>query len=106
MLSRYFIPAPVILCERLQAVYDFFKDLNDPIHNRPFFIAEHARRFKVQMAYVAKGYLSDPPDVPMYVRSKTLRTGLVIYRCLRTSSPLEGYHLHLRQVRTTISKMI
>jgi hypothetical protein len=88
-----------VLCARLLAVYLFFKDLDDPVHNRPFFNADHARRFKVEMSYVKHGYLSDPPGVAMYVLLRTLvSTGLEIFRCLRTTSHLEGYHLHLRQV--------
>jgi hypothetical protein len=97
-LFRYHIPAPEVLCNRLQGVYDFFKDLIDPATRRPFFNATHARRFTVEMRYVRKGYLSDPPGVDLYVPLKTASTGLVMFRCLRTSSALEGYHLHLRQV--------
>ena len=42
----------------------------------------------------------DPPGIELYTLRKTLRAvqgqaGLKIYRCLRTSSPLEGFHAHL-----------
>lgn len=89
-----------MLCHRLQAVYDFFKDLCDPAApaQRPFFNSNHAVIFKTAIGYVKQGLLSDPPGMDMYVAVKMLRTGLVVYRCLRSTSPLEGYHLHLRQV--------
>ncbi|KAG5181441.1 hypothetical protein JKP88DRAFT_182209, partial [Tribonema minus] len=97
---RYTIPAPEVLCRRLQSVYAFFRELADPgaPYPRPFFNAKHASIFKNSMWYIKRGYLSDPPAMDMYVEAKTLATGLVVYRCLRSTSPLEGYHLHLRQV--------
>eukprot|EP00611_Tribonema_gayanum_P023838 TRINITY_DN509_c0_g1_i2.p1 TRINITY_DN509_c0_g1~~TRINITY_DN509_c0_g1_i2.p1 ORF type:complete len:1113 (+),score=278.26 TRINITY_DN509_c0_g1_i2:813-4151(+) len=95
---RYVIPSPEVLCPRLHAVYNFFKDLMDPTHSRPFFNSDHAKRFLNQMKYVKAGFLSDPPGVCMYVKIKTLTTGLAIFRCLRTTSALEGYHVHLRQI--------
>jgi hypothetical protein len=95
---RYFVPPPQVLHERLLSVYRFFSVLEDPVHERPFFTSDHERRMRVELAYVRKGYLSDPPDVPMYMPLRTLKTGLVEYRCLRTTSALEGYHTHLRQV--------
>ncbi|KAG5183509.1 hypothetical protein JKP88DRAFT_245150 [Tribonema minus] len=96
---RYTIPAPEVLCRRLQSVYAFFRELADPgaPYPRPFFNAKHASIFKNSMWYIKRGYLSDPPAMDMYVEAKTLATGLVVYRCLRSTSPLEGYHLHLRQ---------
>jgi hypothetical protein len=87
-----------VLYERLMSVYRFFSVLDDPVHKRPFFTSGHERRMRVEMAYIKQGYLSDPPGVAMYMELRTLTTGLVVYRCLRTTSALEGYHLHLRQV--------
>ena len=49
---RYSIPPPRLLASRLTRVYEFFKDLIDPATNKPFFIADHARRFKTEMGYV------------------------------------------------------
>ena len=34
----------------------------------------------------------------MYMAIGTMACGLVIYRCLRGSSALEGYHAHLRRL--------
>ena len=49
--------------------------------------------------YVQLGLLSDPPGVCLYYKVRTLKTGLVVYRCIRGTSALEGYHLHLRASR-------
>eukprot|EP00037_Helgoeca_nana_P030980 m.390282 g.390282 ORF g.390282 m.390282 type:complete len:791 (+) comp28299_c0_seq4:6699-9071(+) len=51
--------------------------------------------FKQQMKYVQSGVLSDPPGMSMYIATRRLGTGLQLYRCLRSTSQLEGYHLHL-----------
>jgi hypothetical protein len=49
-----------------------------------------------ELSYVAAGYLSDRPDIPLYLPTRVLRTTqLQLYRNLRTSSSLEGYHQHL-----------
>lgn len=103
---RYMIPPPDVLYARLEAVYLFFRPLIDPIKSRPFFNHDHERRYKVEMAYVAAGLLSDAPDKNMYVAIGKLKTGLVLYRCVRTSSALEGYHLHLRQVSSCSSNCL
>jgi hypothetical protein len=95
---RYTVPAPQVLVERITAVYQFFMPLIDPVASKPFFNSDHARRFAVEINYVKKGSLSDPPERAMYIPMKTLHTGLVIYMCLRTSSAIKGYHLHVRQV--------
>ncbi|KAG5186586.1 hypothetical protein JKP88DRAFT_309481, partial [Tribonema minus] len=96
---RYTIPPPTVLYHRVQAVYTFFSMLNDPAAptQRPFFTSKHAKIFDNSMGYIKQGLLSDPPHMDMYARVRTLQTGLVVYRSLRSTSPLEGYHLHLRQ---------
>jgi hypothetical protein len=89
-----------VLLARLRAVYEFFAELFDPSapDQRPFFVGHHANVFKNSMHYVSQGLLSDPPGMDMYLQVKVLSTGLIVYRSLRSTSPLEGYHLHLRQV--------
>ena len=97
--ARYVIPAPVVLLRRLLDVYHFFRDLVDPSTGRNFFTLDHEKRFKHEMTYVARGDLSDIPGVEMYVKVGEYASGLSIYICLRSSSALEGYHLHLAKVR-------
>lgn len=90
-----------------------------------FFVDGSFTIFKKEIAYVQEGLLSDVPpqntewhsmrfachrhassllrfQVPnmfMYQYVRTLKTGFKVFRCLRTSSPLEGYHLHFRQAQ-------
>ena len=91
----YTIEAPQQLARDLLNVYIFFKDLIDPETGRPFFTNGHAERCRHELTYVAAGYLSDCPHIQLYVPLRELKTKLVIRRCLRSSSALEGYHQHL-----------
>ena len=58
--------------ERLTLVYEFFKDLIDPATNRPFFCADHEKRYRTEMGYVLNGDLSDPPRMDMHARQNHL----------------------------------
>ena len=53
--------------------------------------------FLKEIKYVQKGYLSDRPGMNMYVfQRECTQTGFIFYRGRRSSSALEGYHMHLR----------
>ena len=66
---------------------------------RQFFRYDHESIFKTQISYVQQGFLSDPPGMTMYYKKSTSKTGFVFYRCLRSTSPLEGHHMQLRASR-------
>ena len=97
-MARYSCPDPEIMIRHLYDVFSFFKDMKDP--SRPehnFFVADAWAIFVKEIGYVQKGYLSDLPGMNMYVYQRTCaRTGFIFYRSRRSSSALEGYHLHLR----------
>ena len=97
---RFFIAPPQKLYMALLRVYNLFKDIKCPKSGVSFFKLAHKKTFDQAMTYVKSGHLSDPPGIELYTLRKTLRAvqgqaGLKIYRCLRTSSPLEGFHAHL-----------
>ena len=91
---RFSIAPPRELARRLLSVYYFFREMDDPETGRPFFSSGHEAICRRELGYVAKGELSDHPTIPLYFELRRLSSGLVISRCLRTSSGLEGYHLH------------
>ncbi|CAN0297242.1 unnamed protein product, partial [Ectocarpus sp. 4 AP-2014] len=93
--ARYVVPPPAELLRRLTDVYDFFRDLDDPLTGRSFFVPDHNKRFRHEMTYVARGDLSDIPGEEMYIKVGEYKSGLPMLICLRSSSPIEGYHLHL-----------
>jgi hypothetical protein len=103
---QWTIEEPRALARALLAVYDFFSKLTDPETDRPFFTHGHAKRCAHELAYVAAGYLSDCPRFELYVPLHALSTGLIIYRCLRTSSALEGYHSHFDDAISSCGKAL
>lgn len=97
--ARFVVPDPATLLRRLWDVYDFFYDLQDPTTGRNFFTVDSHKRWKHEMTYVARGDISDIPGQEMYLKVGEYESGLPRYVTLRSSSALEGYHLHLANVR-------
>jgi len=98
--ARYIVPSPEVLVRDLTDVYEFFRPLVDPSTGRKFLILDHAKRFRQEMTYVRRGDLSDPPGMSMYISIGKYKSGLPRYFSLRSSSQLEGYHMHLNKVST------
>jgi hypothetical protein len=96
-LCQYSVPPPRELADRLIKVYLFFSVLKEPGNNNYFFIPGHSKRFATSMEHVLKGLLSDPEGMEMYLPLRVTKSGFQIYRCLRSSSQLEGYHLHVNE---------
>ena len=93
--ARTHCPEPKQLIREAYDVYMCFKDLQDP--ERPgcrFLLAESEAEaiFRKCCAHIQLGILSDPPGMVMYVWVQNK------FRSLRSTSMLEGYHLHLRLV--------
>lgn len=101
---RFSIGAPRELARRLLQVYYFFRELDDPETGRPFLSSGHEAICRRELGYVAQGLLSDHPTIPLYFELRRASTGLVISRCLRTSSGLEGYHQHLENAVSKCAK--
>ena len=99
--AMYRVPEPARLIRDLVDVYNTFCELDDPSRPGSKFLNANARGdFLKELAYVAKGLLSDKPGMKMYVKVGTVKaTGFVLHRCRRSTSQLESYHLHLRQAR-------
>ena len=96
---RFLVPAPETIIRDLLDVFNLFVDMDDPSRPGTKFLVPSARAlFLKEVMYVQEGLLSDRPGFNMYVEVRTLSSGFVIYRCYRSSSQLEGYHLHLREI--------
>ena len=103
---RRAIPRPEILVHRMQLVYDMFEDKKMANGASVFkkggkkgyfqqsMEAEHASI----MFHAAHGCISDPPDLNMYLEIGRRGDGSPIYRCVRGTSQLEGFHHHLADV--------
>ena len=99
--AMYNVPEPARILRDLIDVFNLFVGLEDPSRPGVTFLNASARSdFMKELAYVQKGLLSDKPGMLMYVKTGVIKaTGFVLHRCRRSSSQLEGYHLHLRQSR-------
>ena len=82
----------------LQAAFLCFSKVIDPGSGKSFLLSSWRSLLRTQLKYVAAGLLSDCPSVSMYMAMGKMVCGLIIYRCLRGSSALEGYHAHLRRL--------
>lgn len=102
--GRVHVPDPVRLERDLTAVYHLFRAVICPKSGKLFYQADHVKIFETAIGYVRQGYLSDVPGMNYYVPVGKYSTGLVKYRCLRSTSALEGYHLHLRMLLSPLSK--
>ena len=89
---RHTVPEPKVLAEHLWAVHDLFGGLHDPKTGAHFFNSTARRRFENAVAYCNKGLVSDVPGLCYYQEKRTTAQGIKVYRCLRSSSALEGYH--------------
>jgi hypothetical protein len=81
------------------------KDIPDPkVPGRSFFALNHKDVFEKEMTYVQKGYLSDKPRIDYYLELPTRPGQPQVWRSCRTTSPLEGFHLHLRRLTDPSAK--
>ena len=95
---RYICPDPVTIMLALQEAFLCFSKVIDPGSGKSFLLGSWRSLLRTQLKYVAAGLLSDCPSVSMYMQVGKMACGLIIYRCLRGSSALEGYHAHLRRL--------
>jgi len=102
---RYMCPSPEIIIRGLFDIYAFFRDLDDPVRPRTSCLKSDALDIFLKEAwYVQRGLLSDIPGIPTYMVTRRCVTGFVLFRCLKTASPLEGMHFHYRQAQHPSAK--
>ena len=90
-------PSPLqLLTDYIRFIF-FFSRLRDHEVGRLFFHAQWKKQACKSLSYIARGWLSDPLGMPMYLAvPNSGRMGLSLYRCLRGSSALEAWHLLIR----------
>ena len=103
---RRYIQSPEKIIPRLTDWYFFKdKDIPDPkVPGRSFFALNHKDVFEKEMTYVQKGYLSDKPGIDYYLELPMRPGQPQMWRSCRTTSPLEGFHLHLRRLTDPSAK--
>jgi hypothetical protein len=97
---RRTIPPPTELRANMEAVFAHFEDNGMDARSKVghLFTPRFRKAWKRLLTkHVDRGCLSDPLDVNLYYEVTT-PSGRVILRCERGTSPLEGFHQHLRRV--------
>ena len=99
--AMYSCPDPKTIVEGLFDIYVLFEDMDDPSmigeKKRKVLVPNALHILTTEMWYVQRGLLSDLPGMPMYFETRKLpTTGFQEHRCARSTSGLEGMHLHYR----------
>ena len=91
------IPPPDDLADRFDFVHRIYGHLLDAKSKQPLLRAEAWEAAKRLRVHIKAGCLSDPPGVALYFEAgKDSATGCSLFRCVRGTIDLEGYHLHMR----------
>lgn len=71
--------------------------LIDKKTKQPLFRREARDAVQRLRVHVENGCISDPEGIPLYFEgSKDAETGSPLFRCVRGTNALEGFHLHMR----------
>lgn len=97
--TRRHVPKPSILLPLMENLINTFTKTDqsglslfvDPVTLAPLFNPKSVKEFKELLPHVKHGCLSDPKNIPLYYEKKICsHSGLMIYRCVRGTSSLEG----------------
>ena len=97
---KHIIPPPNILYAYVGKVFQTYGPLKDPRSQAPLFNTDNWQTAKQIMTLIENGYLSDPPDIPLYtiIGLDKKSGGLPIYKCARGTNSTEGaVHTHLHK---------
>ena len=97
-MMRFICPSPFIIMTQLRDMCEVFSKMIDPKTKKYFLVPDWRSKLQKSLRYVATGMLSDKQGLSYYQKTKTLWTGFQCYRNLRSSSPLEGYHVWIRRL--------
>jgi DNA polymerase III epsilon subunit-like protein len=108
---RRVMPAPEIMLRDVIDVYQAFINLDDPDtksctfpEGEPFYKRNHEEILRLQLKYICKGCLSDPPDFCFYQHmGEFATTGLEKFKCIRGTNDLEGFHTDMQVRRRSLA---
>ena len=93
------IPKPEVLVVRLNSLLEKYTTkyedgsmlYTDPSTSKPLFSPSSIEEFKKLLVHVQKGCISDPIGINLYYEiCINQKTGLMMYRCIRGTSDIEG----------------
>ncbi|GAB5360842.1 hypothetical protein AAMO2058_000661900 [Amorphochlora amoebiformis] len=96
-VRRYHYSAHVIV-ENLRTVRDTYASIIDASKGSKLFNSEASRAFQTIIDAASKGLISDPKGFDSYVELGKDANSLMMYRCVRGTSQLEGIHQKVSQL--------
>lgn len=88
---KHIVPPPEQLFDIVSALFRDYGPLKDGQTGIPLFNAQAWKTVKNVLELIKKGYISDPPGVPLYyIIGVCSKTNLPIYRCWRGTNFTEG----------------
>lgn len=94
---RRYVPEPLVLEPLVEKVFATFGPIICSKSNRPLFSSEANKKGKAVLRDIRQGFVSDPPDIPLYYKTGFDQHGLAKYRCIRGTNLLEG-GLHQKMI--------
>ncbi|KAF9011458.1 hypothetical protein BDZ89DRAFT_1167536 [Hymenopellis radicata] len=101
---RRYIPDRHTLTKRLTVLFTGYQDIFCSTKNQPSsrhqFFSDDAKEMATRLLETVRlGFLSDPPNIPLYYLMGRDRDGLNIYRTIRGTNSVEGgVHMAVRRV--------
>ncbi len=92
------VPGPVELEKQFNRVVNLMANIEDNKTGKPLFGKKAWNLYKATLLHIRKGCLSDIPELSYYVQVAEDSMGIPIFRCLRGTSALEGFHQKVRQL--------
>ena len=86
---------PTVLASQLKDLFDEFGGKLDHTTRKPLFDHKAWAKAKAIIEDARLGFLSDPPDVQLYVLEGRDINGLPLYRCMRGTNLTESIHQKL-----------
>ena len=95
---RRSVPAPTELMKNYRRVVAMFANIRDAKTGEPLFRKKAWALYKETCKHIRKGCLSDVPGMSYYYQTGTDSKGIPIFKCIRGTSALEGFHQKIRQL--------
>ena len=87
---RRHVPDREFLYQRVERVFEMYGDVVCPKTQKVFFNAEARKKADNVLETIARGEVSDLPDIQLYTILRMDGDGLPIYRCSRGTNDVEG----------------
>lgn len=95
---RRSVPKPSDLEREFKRVVNLLANIEDSKSDEPLFSKKAWSQYRSTLRHIRKGCLSDIPGETYYVQIGEDSMGIPLFKCLRGTSALEGFHQKIRQL--------